>query len=115
MASSSGSADASKEASKPAAPNEPHRLLAACSYLGVLFLIPLLVEKEDAFVKFHLRQGIALFSIGVIASFGFHYRSGGSMLMFAVVVISLVAAIRAFNNEKWTLPIIGKYAAKIDL
>lgn len=95
--------------------NEPHRLLAACSYLGILFLIPLLLEKDDQFVKFHLRQGIALFAVGVIASFGFHYRSGGSALMFAVCIISLVAAFRAFNNEKWVLPLIGKYAAKIDI
>jgi uncharacterized membrane protein len=94
---------------------QPHRLLAACSYLGVLFVIPLLAEKDDEFVKFHLRQGIALFLVGVVASFGFHWRRGGSMLELVVIVFSLVAAWRAWKGKRWTLPLIGKYAAKISL
>lgn len=94
---------------------EPNKLLAGCSYLGVLFLVPLLAESKDEFVRFHLRQGVVMFAIGVIASFGFHYRRGGSMLMLAVVVVSLVAAIRAWRGDRWQLPVIGKYAAKIEL
>lgn len=90
------------------------RLLAGCAYLGVLFLIPLLMDHKDEFVRFHLRQGMALFALGSLASFGFHYR-GGSFLTLVVVIISLVGAFRAWRGDKWVLPVIGKYAAKIEL
>lgn len=108
-------ADHKSERARAETPAEPNKLLAGCSYLGVLFLIPLLSETKDEFVRFHLRQGVVMFAIGVIASFGFHYRRGGSMLMLAVVVVSLVAAFRAWRGDRWQLPVIGKYAAKIEL
>lgn len=94
---------------------ERHRLIAACSYLGVLFLIPLLAEKEDEFVRFHVRQGIVLFALEVIASFAFLNEGIGSLIMLVLIVISLVAAWRTYKGKKWLLPIVGQYAQRIKL
>lgn len=94
---------------------EAHPILAGCSYLGVLFLIPLLFDQGDEFVRFHVRQGIALFGLEVVASFGFLNETIGSALMLVIIVISLAAAIRTFNGKKWLLPVIGHYAQRIRL
>ena len=40
--------------------------LAWLSYLGFLFLVPLLVYKDSPYAKFHVNQGIVLFIAEVI-------------------------------------------------
>ena len=104
-----------RAAQEAAQREEGHRLLAACSYLGVLFLVPLIIDKDDDFVRFHLRQGIAMFALTVVASFGFLNESAGTLLMLAIIVVSLVAAYRTTQGSKWVLPVIGHYAQKIIL
>lgn len=100
---------------EPKQPEQPNRLLAACSYLGILFLIPLLAEKDDEFVRFHVRQGIVLFALEVIVSLGFLNESAGSLLCLVLIVISLVAAFRTYQGKKWLLPIVGEHAQRIKL
>jgi len=39
-------------------------LFSILSYIGILWLIPLLVEKNDKVVRFHVNQGIVLFIFG---------------------------------------------------
>lgn len=46
-----------------------HRLAAAIAYIGILFLIPLLFQKDSAFAQFHAKQGLAIFLCEVIALF----------------------------------------------
>ncbi|MEY4722687.1 MAG: hypothetical protein RLZZ324_200, partial [Candidatus Parcubacteria bacterium] len=95
---------------------EPHHVMAMLSYLGILFLIPLLMDKHhDEFVLFHLRQGIVMFALEVLASMLFWNRNAGDMLTFALIVVSLVAAYRTYKSEKWVLPIVGQYAQRIKL
>ena len=43
-------------------------LFSILSYLGILWLIPLLVEKNDKIVRFHVNQGIVLCIFYVIGS-----------------------------------------------
>ena len=40
---------------------------AILSYLWILCLIPVLMKKEDEFVKFHAKQGLMLFIVEVAA------------------------------------------------
>jgi len=91
------------------------RLMAALSYLNILFLIPLLFAKKDAFVKFHLRQGIVLFAAYVVASAIVWFPVFGWMIGLFLLVISIYGFLQALYGKEWELPYIGKYATKIKL
>lgn len=42
------------------------KIFAALSYFSLLFIIPWVTKKEDKFVMFHVRQGVALFIAEVV-------------------------------------------------
>lgn len=37
------------------------KIFAALSYVSLLFIIPWIIKKEDGFVMYHVKQGVALF------------------------------------------------------
>ena len=45
---------------------QSNKLLAALSYLSVLFILPFLFCKDDKFAMFHARQGAILFAITAV-------------------------------------------------
>ena len=56
--------------------------LAWLSYFGILFLIPLLVYKDNPFSKYHARQGMVLFFAEVVLGikiFGNGYKDLGEV------------------------------------
>lgn len=95
---------------------DENRLMAALSYLGFLFLVPLLVgNKKDKYVNFHLRQGIVLFIADVIASFVAWIPIIGWFIALFLFVLSIYGFIQALTGKKWKLPYIGQYAEKINV
>jgi uncharacterized membrane protein len=95
---------------------DENRLMAALSYLGFLFLVPLLSgHKKDKFVNFHLRQGIVLFIADVIAGFIMWIPVIGWLLCLFLLVLSIYGFIQALIGNKWQLPYIGQYAEKIKI
>ncbi|MDD2678046.1 MAG: DUF4870 domain-containing protein [Candidatus Paceibacterota bacterium] len=89
--------------------------LAVLSYIGILFLIPLLTAKEDEFAKFHVKQGITLciaevitWAITMIPVIGWII---GWIMNIVWVVLSVMGIINVLKGEKKELPIIGKYAS----
>lgn len=91
------------------------RLMAALSYLNILFLIPLLFAKKDKYVKFHLRQGIVLFAAYVVASAIVWFPVVGWMIAVFLLVVSIYGFLQALYGKEWELPYIGKYASRIKL
>ncbi|KKT78703.1 MAG: hypothetical protein UW75_C0040G0005 [Parcubacteria group bacterium GW2011_GWF2_44_8] len=86
----------------------------------VFFPVPLLTEdKNDPFVKFHLKQAIVLVLAAVAVSVV------GSIIPFigwfliaplgsvAILVLWVIGIINALNGEEKELPVIGSYAQKI--
>lgn len=47
---------------------QDNKLLAAISYIGILFLIPLLVANNSQYARYHANQGLVLFIISVIGT-----------------------------------------------
>ena len=102
-------------------------------YLGILWLIGMLVEpqKNDPDVKFHVGQGIILtiFEVGgytilSILSVIFRYIPFGGIFLIIVgllylalsvicVVCMIMGIINAVQNNKKELPIIGQFASKL--
>ena len=67
-AETEGTAAWSQPAQEPVRPksSQPNKLLAALSYLSVLFILPFLFCKDDKFAMFHARQGAILFAITAV-------------------------------------------------
>jgi fumarate reductase subunit D len=104
-------------------PEEKHisenHILAALSYLWLLFLIPLLTKKEDPYCQFHAKQGLVLFLfsllivvIGVLPVLGWLVSFFGWLF---VSILSIVGFIYALMGKEWEMPVLGKYAKKIKL
>ncbi len=91
-------------------------LIAILSYLGILFLIPLLVGKDKPFVKFHAKQGLVLF-IAEIATTLITWIPiigwiGGPILYIIWIVFSIIGIVNVVSGKQAPLPIIGKLADK---
>lgn len=86
-------------------------------------LIFFLIEKDDKTVRFHALQSIflsvAVFAVYFVFSF-LIFVPGVTVIAFtllpfiylAFLVISIVLMVKAYQGEKWKLPIIGDIAEK---
>lgn len=108
------------------------KIFAALSYLSVLFIVPWIVKRDDAFVMFHVRQGIALFLAEVVVwfilwllesllttvfSFGaFTFVSLLYKLAWLVfTAVSLVGVYFAAKGEQKQLPILWVIARNLKI
>ncbi len=101
----------------------------------VAFLVPIIIfviEKDSKFVKFHAMQAILLsvtafvlaIVIGILAGILLVAGSfvGYSIFLaliwivaIAILVISIIAAVKSYKYEIYKLPLIGNWAEKIAL
>lgn len=84
--------------------------LAWLSYLGIFFLIPMLVNKDSAYTKFHVNQGIVLciivFALGIITAIPFIGLIG--LLAYPVaLVFAIMGIVNACQGQAKPLPLIG--------
>ena len=115
-------------------PSDGSRWLAAVSYLfaACLFVIYEIKQRpKDDFVRFHVRQGFALFfveivlivltvvlsnSLGEIPVLGaivmILFRLAGGLL---AVGLSVWGFIEALGGQRWQLPILGEYANRVPI
>jgi uncharacterized membrane protein len=100
---------------------EKHKVFAMLSYVGILWLVPLLAAKESPFAKYHCNQGIVL-SIGEFAA-GILLMIVWIVSMFiplvgwclgcvawlaflaAVLTLSIMGVINALNGKLKPLPL----------
>lgn len=90
------------------------------SYLGILFLIPLLLKRDSKFSKFHVNQGLILLisSIvlttvtSIIASLPIIGVIGGILSLIvsaSIVLLMVLGVVNAAQGKAKELPVIGKY------
>ena len=108
------------------APNIAGLLCYICSPItGIIFL---LIEKENNDVKFHAWQslvfGVAYVIVvilleilaailGMIASvLGIIIGFFIPIVMLAAFIIWIVCLVKAYQGERWRIPVIGDFAAK---
>lgn len=94
---------------------EENKLVAALSYLGVLVAVPLFLKRESPFCQFHAKQGLALLIVWIIGSFVFWFPLIGWAAAIAVFVLNVIGLVKAFQGEKWEMPVIGDLAKKINI
>lgn len=88
------------------------RPLAWLSYLSILFLIPLLAMRGNAFALFHARQGMVLFGYKVgLAIVSLILAAAGIGIITLVVgelillVLSIIGIVKAAQGQFWECPL----------
>ena len=117
-------------ATPPAAPGSagPNTLMIILSYLGILALIPLLVEKDDKEVQWHAKHGLVLVAAEFVLFIGLWVVavvlgaiSGGlgclftllqPLLVLAILALHVVCIIKGVNGDRLTVPGVSQYADK---
>ncbi len=99
-------------------------IMLILSYLGILALIPLLVEKDDPEVQWHAKHGLVLtvgwivlsITLAILSSFPYIGMFLGCavapLLWLAILVIQIVAMLKALKGERLIIPMISDYADK---
>ena len=94
------------------------------AYLGILALIPLLVEPDDAEVQWHAKHGIVLMlswmalflalaiisglpGLGIMIGYGF-----SPFLLVIIFFFHIFAIVKAINGQRLTIPVISEFADK---
>lgn len=95
----------------PAGDVESDKIVAALSYVWILFLVPLLGKKDSEFAQFHAKQGLMLFLISFLSWFPIL----GWMIGLVLIVVSIIGIIKALNGEKWEIPYVYNWSKKINL
>ena len=97
-------------------------LMIALSYLWLLALVPLLVEKDDAEVQWHAKHGLTLLVAEVILwlVFGILSMVLGPLacalaivqmfLFIAIVIVHILCIVKGVNGERFLVPGVSQYA-----
>lgn len=96
--------------------------LAILSYLSILLIVPLLVNKDSAFTKFHCNQGLVLailsilggIAIGIarailhnIPLIGWIVSSLLGLIPLLFLALAIIGIINAAQGQAKRLPVIG--------
>lgn len=96
---------------------EANKVLALLSYLGILWLIPLLAAPNSRFAKFHTNQGLVLWIanliVGVVSPILAVIPILGWIALIVLWIITLalmiIGIVNAVQGRAKQLPIIGKF------
>ncbi|MCX7919722.1 MAG: hypothetical protein N3A72_09005 [bacterium] len=118
---------------------EDGKIFAVLAYLGILCLVPLLAKKDNKFALFHGKQGLVLFIVEIIVFLVLgiggmiismiagliHSILGGIIgmligLLWLVCVLgffalSIIGIVQSLNGKYWEMPVLGKYAQKLNI
>jgi uncharacterized membrane protein len=108
-------------------PDSTKVIMGILAYLGILVIVSYVVAKDDAFVKFHVKQGFALFIVEVIvwlASFalsfawsvaGFPFSIIFDLVDLVVFILAIIGIINVLQGREKELPIVGKWATTLKI
>ena len=95
---------------------EKGKVLAAISYLWIVGLIVLLVEKKNKFVIFHAKQGTGLFAVSIIVLIISIIPVLGWLLGWLQILLFIVALyglVMALMGNQTKIPVINELGEKI--
>jgi uncharacterized membrane protein len=95
---------------------EEDRVYALLAYCFILCIVPLLNKKDNAFVLFHSRQGLALFLCEMavfVVSIVFPWLMKPFLFVFAL--LSFWGMIKALKREQFKLPFIYPLSERLVL
>lgn len=106
----------------------PNRtLMIVFSYIWILFLIPLITEKDDPEVQWHAKHGLVIFLAEIIAHavlwittiifdniWGFGCGLGllRGFVWLAFLAIRIVAIVKGVNGQRLIIPGISEHVSR---
>ncbi len=110
--------------------------IAWLSYLGILFIVPLMTHRDNPYVMHHVKQGIGVFGVWVVwMLWGFVswllefvlsqvsdaavccMSSLFGLVGFAIaifgLVLSIMGIVKSLSGELWVAPVVGPIAEKL--
>jgi uncharacterized membrane protein len=107
-------------------PSSNRTIMVVLSYLGILALVPLLVEKGDPEIQWHAKHGIVLMVTEIILFIALAFigvvlgsvpvlgcLTGALLhmiLWLAILVVHVMCIVKGVNGQRFTLPYISQYA-----
>lgn len=110
-------------------PSGNRTIMIILAYLGLLALIPLLVEKQDAEVQWHAKHGLVLFGaevvlfialgfvltiLGMIPFIGWLITLLGcfvwTILPIGILVFHVLCIVKGLNGQRMIVPGVSVYA-----
>ncbi len=97
----------------------PNRgLMLALSYLWLLAVIPLVVEKDDREVQWHAKHGLVLlvveFLLGILIAIITNFVPFAGCVLWAIwpliFVFHIILIVKALNGQRMMIPGISEYA-----
>ena len=93
-------------------------IMGILAYLGILIIIPFLLAKDDPFVKFHIRQGLVLLVINIVAwvlvSVSWQLWPLFQLVNLGVLVLVIIGIVNVVQHKESELPLVGSFARNIN-
>jgi uncharacterized membrane protein len=108
----------------PAAPQQPqagggdvnaNKAITYLSYIGLLFLVPMLAKRESKFAQFHAKQGLVLTIGWFVGSFLYMFMGLGVLVHLFILILSIIGLVNVSKGEMKNLPIVGGIAEKFNI
>lgn len=97
-------------------------IMIVLSYLWLLFLIPLLIDKDDAEVQWHAKHGLVLtvleiliqvvLNVIVATGIGCIFAIFIPLVFLGFAVIRLICIVKGLNGERFIVPGVSQYAER---
>lgn len=94
---------------------EDNKVLAAIGYVWILCLVPLFLKRNSKFCQFHAKQGLILFIAEIFGWLIFWIPLIGWLLGIVILIFAALGIMNALQGRYWEMPVLGKYARKINL
>lgn len=89
-------------------------VMGILSYLGPLVIVSYLTSKNNAFVKFHIKQGLVIFTIEVgmwiLSMIVWPLMIIMGLVNIVAFVLSIIGIMNVVNGKETQLPLVGKYS-----
>ncbi len=91
---------------------EDNKIIAALGYVWILCLVPLFLKRNSKFAQFHAKQGVLLLIVETVA---FIIPVIGWFFYIIALIYALIGIKSALEGKYWEMPILGKYAFKLNV
>ena len=97
-------------------------VMIVLSYLWILFLIPLLIEKDDPEVQWHAKHGLVLtvlelliqvvLNVIVATGIGCIFVIFIPLVFLGFAIIRVVCIVKGLNGERFIVPGVSQYTER---
>jgi len=113
-------------------PSSNRTVMIVLSYLWILALVPLFLEKDDREVQWHAKHGIVLMIAEVILGIALTIVNSavasipvlgclaaivgalvGFVLWIAIIVVHVLAIVKGINGQRFLVPYVSQYADRL--